>query len=60
MSTHSIADAKNRLSRSGPISASVRNLSADDLDWLVDRRPDCRVRQNAGSLVSSLRDEAER
>jgi prevent-host-death family protein len=82
MSTHSVAEAKSRLSelidralagegvvitRDGqpvvelrPVPAWARNLSAGDLDWLADRRPAGQARQDAGALVSGLRDDAER
>jgi prevent-host-death family protein len=82
MSTHSVAEAKNRLSelidralagegvvitRGGqpvvelrPVPPPGRNLSAEDLDWLADRRPAGQARQDAGALVSDLRDDAER
>jgi prevent-host-death family protein len=83
MSTHSVADSKNRLSelinralggesvvitRHGrpvvelkPVQARARPLSADDLDWLGTRRAPRRTgRDDAGTLLSRLRDEAER
>ena len=83
MSTHSVADSKNRLSelidraldgegvvitRHGrpvvelkPVQACARPLSAEDLDWLAARRATRRARRDdAGALLSRLRDEAER
>ena len=83
MSTHSVADSKNRLSelidraldgesvvitRHGrpvvelkPVQARARPLSAEDLDWLAARHATRRARRDdAGALLSRLRDEAER
>jgi antitoxin (DNA-binding transcriptional repressor) of toxin-antitoxin stability system len=37
-----------------------RPVSAEDLDWLAERRVRSRSRQNAGKLLESMRDEQER
>jgi antitoxin (DNA-binding transcriptional repressor) of toxin-antitoxin stability system len=83
MSTHSVAEAKNRLSelidralkgeevvitRHGrsvvelkAIPEPAQPVSAADLDWLAERRIGRgRVAEDAGVLLSNLRDEQER
>jgi prevent-host-death family protein len=83
MSTHSVAEAKNKLSelidralegegvvitRHGrpvvelrPVAGPTRQLSRDDLDWLTARRVGAAgPKSDAGTLVSSIRDEDER
>jgi prevent-host-death family protein len=83
MSTHSVAEAKNRLpelidraldgedvviTRHGrpvvelkPIPERPRCVSPTDLDWLAARRIGrLSAAENAGTLVSRLRDEEER
>ena len=83
MSTHSVAEAKNRLSqlidlalrgeevvitRHGhpvvalrPVAKPARAVSAADLDWLAEHRIGrAAPSQDAGALLTSLRDEDER
>lgn len=83
MSTHSIVEAKNRLSelidlalkgegvvitRHGtpvvelrPVAQPTPRITPGDLDWLAGRRPGQNpVAEDAGALLSRLRDEAER
>ena len=82
MSTHSVAEAKNRLpelidralkgegvviTRHGkpvvelkPIAPVAHAVSAADLDWLVEHRITKISAENAGSVVSKLRDEEAR
>jgi prevent-host-death family protein len=83
MSTHSVAEAKNKLpelidralkgedvviTRHGrpvvelkPIPQPVRPVTPEDLDWLAARRLKLRnVTEDAGTLVSKMRDEGER
>lgn len=83
MSTHSVAEAKNKLpelidralrgegvviTRHGrpvielkPIPEAARSVSLDDLDWLAARRVGVTpVRENAGALLTGMRDEDDR
>jgi prevent-host-death family protein len=83
MSTHSVAEAKNKLpelidralkgedvviTRHGrpvvelkPIPQPARPVTPEDLDWLAARRLKLRnVTEDAGTLVSKMRDEGER
>jgi prevent-host-death family protein len=81
MGTHSVAQAKNKLSglidralngeqvvitRHGrpvaelkPLPKPVRPVTPDDLDWLAARRVGRKDAQDAGTLVSKMRDEGE-
>jgi prevent-host-death family protein len=44
-----------------PVAQPARSLTPDDLDWLAGRRPGGQpVAEDAGALLSRLRDEAER
>ena len=44
-----------------PVAQAARNLTPDDLDWLAGRRPGAQpVAEDAGALLSRLRDETER
>ncbi|HET7716616.1 MAG TPA: type II toxin-antitoxin system prevent-host-death family antitoxin [Bauldia sp.] len=79
MSTHSVAEAKNRLSelidralagegvtitRHGhpvvelkPVTPPPRPITPADVDWLVARRRGRVAKEDAGTLVSKMRDE---
>jgi prevent-host-death family protein len=43
-----------------PISKPARKITAAALDWLAERRVGKRAREDAGALVSRMRDEDER
>lgn len=79
MSTHSLAEAKNQLSklidralagegvtitRHGrpvvelkPVQATPRPITPADVAWVAARRPKRRAKEDAGTLVSRMRDE---